>query len=72
MKKIRYKIIINWQGENHEFYRLATSAPQALHLSIRGLAHKVGYSTKYVESMVMDSGARRWEVIEVINSQFNH
>lgn len=62
MEKPRFKITINWQGENHEFYRHATSAPQALRHSIRDLARKVGYSTRYVRDYVMDSNQSRWEV----------
>jgi len=60
--KVRYKVIINWQGEVHEFYRHAVSANQALRYAIRELARKVGYSTKYVRNYVMDKSKDRWEV----------
>ena len=62
MEKTRYKIIINWQGEVHEFYRHATSPAQALRHAVRELARKVGYSNKYVQSYIMDLGSSRWEV----------
>jgi hypothetical protein len=62
MAKTRYKIVINWSGEVHEFYRHATSAPQALRHSIRELARKVGYTTRYVRDYIMDSNQQRWEV----------
>ena len=62
MKKVRFKVVLNWLGEVHEFYRHATSAPQALRYAIRELARKVGYSTKYVRNYIMDPEARRWEV----------
>ena len=62
MKKVRYKVTLNWQGEVHEFYRHATSKPQALRHSIRELARKVGYSTRYVQNHIMDTNSRRWEV----------
>jgi len=64
MEKLRYKVIINWQGEIHSFYRHATSAPQALRHSIRALARKVGYSTKFVRDYIMDTNSIRWEVIK--------
>lgn len=59
--KPRYQVLINWQGEVHEFYKHATSAPQALRHAIRSLARKVGYETRYVRQYVMEEGARRWE-----------
>ena len=62
MEKPRFKITINWQGEVHEFYKHATSGPQALRHSIRELARKVGYSTRYVRDYVMDPNQSRWEV----------
>ena len=62
MEKTRYLITINWHGENNQFYRHATSAPQALRHAIRELARKVGYSTQHVRSYVMDSGHDRWKV----------
>lgn len=65
MEKLRYKVTINWQGEVHEYYRHATSKPQALRHAIRMLAREVGYSTKYVQSYVMDLGSSRWEVKSV-------
>jgi len=65
MEKVRFKIVINWKGEVHEFYRHATSASQALHHAVRELARKVGYSTKFVRDYVMDTNYRRWEVIKM-------
>ena len=62
MAKVRFKVIINWQGELHEFYRHAVSEPQALRHSIKTLAIKVGYDYKYVRDYVMKPEARRWEV----------
>jgi hypothetical protein len=62
MDKIRYKVVLNWQGGVHEYYRYATSKPQALRHSIRSLAREVGYTTRYVRNHIMDTGARRWEV----------
>lgn len=64
MEKLRYKVTLNWQGEVHEFYRHATSAPQALRHAIRELARKVGYSTKTVQAFIMETNKRRWEVIK--------
>jgi len=60
--KTRYLITINWQGENHEFYRHATSADQALRHAIRELARKVGYTTKYVRDYVMEDANDRFKV----------
>jgi len=60
--KPRYQVTINWQGEVHEFYRHATSAPQALRHAIRQLARKVGYETRAVRLYAMDSGHDRWKV----------
>ena len=62
MKKVRFKVVLNWLGEVHEFYRHATSADQVLRHAIRELARKVGYSTQHVRSYVMDSGHDRWKV----------
>ena len=62
MEKLRYKVTLNWQGEIHTIYRHATSKPQALRHSIRELARKVGYSTKYVQSYIMEPNQQRWEV----------
>lgn len=61
VKKVRFKIVINWKGEVHEFYRYAVSADQAFHYAVRKLAKKVGYSTKMVREYVMDPRHRRWE-----------
>lgn len=61
--KTRYHITINWQGEVHNFYKHATSAPQALRHGIRELARKVGYETRFVRDYVMSEGTRRWEVV---------
>jgi hypothetical protein len=60
--KTRYQITINWKGEVHKFYRHATSANQALRHSIRELARKVGYNTKYVRDYVMEDVNDRWKV----------
>ena len=60
--KVCYEVLINWQGEVHEFYRWATTANLALRYAIRELARKVGYSTKYVRNYVMDKSKDRWEV----------
>lgn len=62
MEKTRYKIIINWQGEVHEFYRHATSPAQALRHAVRELARKIGYSTRHVQSYIMEPNQQRWEV----------
>ena len=62
MEKLRYKVTLNWQGEVHTIYRHATSSAQALRHAIRELARKVGYSTKHVQSYIMDTGSSRWEV----------
>ena len=64
MEKRRFKVVINWSGEVHEFYRHATSVDQALHHSIRALARQVGYTTKFVKDYVMDEGHQRWEVTD--------
>ena len=61
MEKIRYKITINWYGENHQYYRHASTQMQALRFAIRKLAREVGYSTRYVRKYVMDDSCRRWE-----------
>ena len=63
MKKTRFKITLNWQGEVHVIYRHATSPPQALRHAIRELARRVGYSNKFVRDYIMNEEARRWEVI---------
>jgi hypothetical protein len=60
--KTRYLITINWQGENNQFYRHATSAPQALRHAIRELARKVGYETRFVRKYVMADVNDRWKV----------
>jgi len=60
--KTRYLITINWQGENHQFYRHAASAPQALRHAIRELARKVGYETRFVRKYVMADVNDRWKV----------
>ncbi len=62
MEKVRFKVILNWQGEVHEFYRYANSSNQALRLSIRELARKTGYAARFVRNYIMDTQARRWEV----------
>ena len=62
MEKVRYKVVLNWQGEVHEFYRHATSPAQALRHAVRELARKVGYSNKYVQSYIMEPNQQRWEV----------
>lgn len=62
MKKTRFKITINWQGEVHVFYRWATSADQSLRHAIRELAREVGYETRFVRDYVMNPETRRWEI----------
>lgn len=60
MKKVRFKVAINWQGQVFEYYRHANSAEQALRHAIRELAREVGYNTRYVRDYVMN--ANRYEV----------
>lgn len=60
MEKLRFKVTLNWQGQVFEFYREATSAEQALLHSIRALAYKVGYTTRYVKGHIMTGN--RYEV----------
>ena len=62
MEKVRFKIIINWKGEVHEFYRWATSPSQALRHAVRELARKLGYATRMVRDYVMEPNQRRWKV----------
>jgi hypothetical protein len=64
MDKVRYKVMINWKGEVHEFYRWATSPAQALRHAVRELARLIGYETRMVRDYVMNSETRRWEVSE--------
>jgi hypothetical protein len=62
MEKVRFKVIINWQGEVHTYYRHANSPNQALRHAIRELARETGYAARFVRDHVMDSSSNRWKV----------
>lgn len=40
---MRYQIIINYSGQNHEFFRNANSVHQVLLLGLRALEKRLGY-----------------------------
>jgi hypothetical protein len=68
-EKKRYKIIINWSGQVHTFYKWAVESGLALYLACIDLAGKLGYRDGSVTYNALISGAIRnghsWEVIEL-------
>lgn len=62
-----YKITLNWQGEDHKYYRLAFTEEQALRFAIRELARGAGYNTWYMRNYILDNKHHRWEVEEESN-----
>jgi hypothetical protein len=58
----RYKVTINWYGENLTFYTITKSERVALRCAIFKCAQKVGYSFKYVRDYVMEDVNDRFKV----------
>ena len=63
MIKNKHKVILNWQGEVHEFWTTCV-IDKAVNNAISRLAKKVGYSRRMVRDYVMNPDTRRWEVIK--------
>ncbi len=62
-----YKVTLNWYGEIHEFYKVASSDRHALMLSCRSLGEKLrrsSYGWYGVRQYFLD-GKDRWIVKEV-------
>lgn len=60
MKKGRFKVILNWQGQVFETYHLVKDENQALRNAIRKLADEVGYTNVYVRNHILNGN--RYEV----------
>ena len=60
---MKFKVLINWQGEVLEFWTTTDVQSKALSNAISQLAKKVGMRRGFVKLYVTDPGKRRWEVV---------
>jgi hypothetical protein len=58
-RKQSYCVKVNWSGEVHTLFTSARNEKHALSLALSKLAHKVGYSTRYVMLNVNDYEVRK-------------
>ena len=63
--KKRYKVILNWYGENRRFYVTCRTKPAALNYAIRRLAKDTGVSLAIVKLKIRNSKESRYLVTEI-------